>query len=656
MILARLACWLAFASLLALHTGAEEPLHRPKVRKRRPGRKVNYATVSGYPKPRILPVMDERENDIIPPSLLSFTKLIAPDGTQQNLSVISVHTEMSPTESKWYIPSMHDQYSAGWNRTMDAYYANRPFACHLRFYAVGFEKALQGFQSGGVGELKLAHTLFRNSKRPRKVFTGYGTDKIYCYYNTNKHTGSEFKDKPKTLALAIYCPVTLDMEVGPFIFRNVMHSGHICRPMADDLVEMELMLVESDAIVKPPFRESTMNDYIIGKRTVSSTFVTAPVAHRDLTFKRLTYAAEGMGGPPDLLRGISAKHREPGEKPWEGFHMSRPHAVCAVLTFENPGTGPMLYMWAQYWYRLGWAVIIYDRFGAHQKYMEDMLKWPGMFYHPYTLYQLLMPGKYNMEYKGKQGSRNKYYYKIERNWGYAGEQVDDTADQDGDKTKTYDFARIEYSALTTLLYVDIDELMLCPQGNASLSQQLHFARDIMDTFSAQGIQEMRFVRLPYSGRAPEDATLHWDKAKPDTVADYTDYVQRCMQKGYDERDTLAILKCWSSATAYDNFYKSADMGGVCPFHYNHWSCDGMRGGGRDWGHNIPRCRCKVGFELMNMHAYAPFLGKCHLLHFHHNKYRFQAGRMKHKFDAGNIIEQNPIATFIEKDLGAHGAS
>jgi hypothetical protein len=24
---------------------------------------------------------------------------------------------------------------------------------------------------------------------------------------------------------------------------------------------------------------------------------------------------------------------------------------------------------------------------------------------------------------------------------------------------------------------------------------------------------------------------------------------------------------------------------VCPFHYNHWSCDGMKGGGRDWTKN-----------------------------------------------------------------------
>lgn len=67
-----------------------------------------------------------------------------------------------------------------------------------------------------------------------------------------------------------------------------------------------------------------------------------------------------------------------------------------------------------------------------------------------------------------------------------------------------------------------------------------------------------------------------------------------------------MFSCWSNASTYDDFPKSSDFAGmryeksnlfydgwlscnvsdnvgVCPFHYNHWSCDGMRGGGRDWG-------------------------------------------------------------------------
>ena len=43
--------------------------------------------------------------------------------------------------------------------------------------------------------------------------------------------------------------------------------------------------------------------------------------------------------------------------------MLRLHAVCIVQTFRNPQTGPMLYLFVQHWYRMGWKVIVYDRFG-----------------------------------------------------------------------------------------------------------------------------------------------------------------------------------------------------------------------------------------------------------------------------------------------------
>ena len=41
--------------------------------------------------------------------------------------------------------------------------------------------------------------------------------------------------------------------------------------------------------------------------------------------------------------------------------------------------------------------------------------------------------------------------------------IADTADQDGDKVRTYDHSRIEYAHLDTMMYVDSDELLYCPQ-------------------------------------------------------------------------------------------------------------------------------------------------------------------------------------------------
>ena len=86
----------------------------------------------------------------------------------------------------------------------------------------------------------------------------------------------------------------------------------------------------------------------------------------------------------------------------------------------------------------------------------------------------------------------------------------------------------------------------------------------------------------------------------------------CMLKSYNTKNKSLkeMLNCWSSFSANDNFPKSADFAGVCPFHYNHWSCDGGKGGGRDLGaSHIPRCRCKVSFDMMNAHSYRPVLDK-----------------------------------------------
>ena len=81
--------------------------------------------------------------------------------------------------------------------------------------------------------------------------------------------------------------------------------------------------------------------------------------------------------------------------------------------------------------------------------------------------------------------------------------MDDIGDQDGDKTKTYDFARVEYAYLHSILFVDSDEFLFCPQANNSLSKQIRYQRKLMDHFSSQGVQEMRFVRTPFGATPPK---------------------------------------------------------------------------------------------------------------------------------------------------------
>lgn len=635
------------------------------------GKKLGFEKtrhLGGYTQPAVVKSkVDDCKDDKVVPSISKYQELEpgVPDGNAFTVTSIVVDNEVPDT--KWYIPSFHDRYSAGWNRTTKLAFNQRPFACHIRMYAIGLESRMKGFITGGTGEISIKYTVPRGLARKgmwREVYVGYDHDpkprrRMYCYYNTNKHTGSEFMDKPKTLGIAIYCPITLDQEIGEYAFKASMHPGWICRPMMDIPTEISLTIVESSAIVKEPFK---LDAYKLNKRNLTTTVRTTPSALRSKAFREMSYSDILHGDPSasesanrddstGLRPGMNLDASSPAAAValWSGHQLNRPHSVVAVLTFRNPGTGPHLYMFVQYWYRIGWTVIIYDRFGSHRSYIQDMLHWPGFFYHPYTVYQLTNPSKYNQAYADKQGSSNKFYYKIESNWGYIGGQVTDLPDQDGDKTKTYDHARMEYPHLSSMLFLDIDELMLCPQANKSITAQRHFQRSIMDSFVLQGIQEMRFVRLPYGARPPvgKSEVFLSKHADNDTVNDFTLDVQKCMRIGFEARDPIAMLSCWSSATAYDNFYKSGDLAGVCPFHYNHWSCDGMKGGGRDWGRDIPRCRCKVGFDMMNGHTYTPHLNKCHLMHFHHNKYRFQSGRMKHKLDRGNLFNLNPMAIFLD---------
>ena len=90
--------------------------------------------------------------------------------------------------------------------------------------------------------------------------------------------------------------------------------------------------------------------------------------------------------------------------------MTRNHAACVVQTFRNPQTGPMLFLFVQHWYRLGWKVIVYDRFGQHKEYLQDMMDWSGFEYHPYTAYQLVNPMKYNNDYASMRGGEFKTFY------------------------------------------------------------------------------------------------------------------------------------------------------------------------------------------------------------------------------------------------------
>ncbi len=482
------------------------------------------------------------------------------------------------SEGPWYQPALHMKDSVGWNRTVESGHTLKPIACTVRIFGVGLESTLEGFQDGGTGYL----TLGFQDEAKKKYWHGFDRNeshKVHCYYKTQKDSGSEFLDNPKTLALAISCPVSLDSEAGPFLHNSVMVPGYYCRPLSDYPVDVELYLRPSNYILQSSSSSSSSkasSAIASGANSVASQIMsevtTVPYAERRVTIKDL-------------------QHMDP-----------RPNAVCTVQTFRNAQSGAMLYFFVLFYQRMGWQVIVYDRFGLHKEYLKKLVKLPGVDYYPYTVFQLVQPQKYNVDYKKSMGVEYKAFYKMEVNWGYTkNKQLADTADQDADKSRTYDHARVEYAHLDFLLFIDADEIFYCPQASLSEEQQKSYQQKIMNEFKAKGVEEMRFVRIPYSGRAPKTGFVN--NVENRSNIDFTNNTGNCMNAAFETKSLYEMFDCWSSATSYDNFPKSGDFGSVCPFHYNHWSCDGMRNGGRDWGKQ--RCRCKVAFDMINFFEYKP---------------------------------------------------
>ena len=71
--------------------------------------------------------------------------------------------------------------------------------------------------------------------------------------------------------------------------------------------------------------------------------------------------------------------------------------VCTVQTFHNEMSGPMLYMFALHYSKLGFQVVIYDRYGRHLEYIQELIEEYFVIYHPFTAYEVALPDEYNKE-------------------------------------------------------------------------------------------------------------------------------------------------------------------------------------------------------------------------------------------------------------------
>ena len=71
--------------------------------------------------------------------------------TPNRFSIISITVDHS-IESKWYMKSLHERYSYGWNRTnLNKHFSGIPHACTIRLFGIGLESTLDGYIDGGTG-------------------------------------------------------------------------------------------------------------------------------------------------------------------------------------------------------------------------------------------------------------------------------------------------------------------------------------------------------------------------------------------------------------------------------------------------------------------------------------------------------------------------
>lgn len=248
------------------------------------------------------------------------------------------------------------------------YYHNLSFtelACTIRFYAVAYSSSIRMTPEEGVLAVQFKYQRMTHPLDP-----------ILCYFTTSHNRGPDFIDSPKTTAIAIYCPISLDMEIGKFNFVDKLSYGKYCLAVTQSAVNIEC-----------------------GGRKSVAEFI-APKK------------------PPHFLANIVTKPFA-AKRAWmrEQQQLLRPHGVCLVQTFQNEYSGYMLFLSVKYYYNLGFSVIIYDRSASHRDYLASLLHLSGVYYHPFTIMQVVFPQSPN------NSSPFKYYYLMEHMTDHPGTQV-----------------------------------------------------------------------------------------------------------------------------------------------------------------------------------------------------------------------------------------
>ena len=174
----------------------------------------------------------------------------------------------------------------------------------------------------------------------------------------------------------------------------------------------------------------------------------------------------------------------------------------------------------------------------------------------------------------------------------------DTANQNSDKQKTYDFCRIEYSFLSSILFLDADEIFHCeaslPKKLKSIESKNSLLTSIsqlklhqqaiqifLNTLQQRQYEEVLIKRYSVFSLLWESAHINTTtkrfKTSSDTyidslIIDATNHLQNCILTAYQNRSIFGMFKCWSNQIKSGPHPKSLDIGNKCPFHWNHLAC------------------------------------------------------------------------------------
>jgi hypothetical protein len=254
--------------------------------------------------------------------------------------------------------------------------------CRPRFFALisNQQAGHELFLHGGIGMLK--YTFEQH------------TAEMKCYYKSNVGTNvfPASTDPEGFIGLAVYCPIWRS---------DAENVAAFCDYLSSQTVVSEFILLSTNTSaaqwpVQPQFNSNhNSTDNINTTTTSSSSSMNGSdynLSRDDVSFSSLLETTtEVMTSSVTTTRGhITAP---PSSPPLSSSYL----AVCTVQTYYSPVSGPMLYLFAHYYYLIGFQVIIYDRYGRHQSFLQELIDSGKVWYHSYSAFELARPDVYTAE-------------------------------------------------------------------------------------------------------------------------------------------------------------------------------------------------------------------------------------------------------------------